>query len=260
MGKVLGRNIKEVIGLNIILILVFQIALSNSWKNDFRFHKSIPCTKCHLQQAMVTKNKQAIPKIDKMSKCRSCHKQNIKNKFNISLNFHADYSRPCSDCHSFHNASFVSARDKKFEINIENKRQLFLCSSCHNDNQNVEYLSPGHKIAAKLFHSDDKYLGSLSPSQDCLICHSHNSRYKGLANFRYLPQLDEKHDHPVGVILKKGKMKNGNRIRKNIDSRLKLFDGKIECQTCHSLSANNQYRLVISNDINKLCKGCHLFG
>lgn len=42
-----------------------------------------------------------------------------------------------------------------------------------------------------------------------------------------------------------------------LDSRIRLFDGKMQCNSCHSAYAGNEKLLVMSNIQGQLCRSCH---
>jgi predicted CXXCH cytochrome family protein len=48
-------------------------------------------------------------------------------------------------------------------------------------------------------------------------------------------------------------------LRWKLDPRIRLFDGRIECQTCHLLGAGTDDLLVEFERKYDLCLGCHEF-
>ncbi|MFQ6008485.1 MAG: hypothetical protein ACE5K8_05970 [Candidatus Zixiibacteriota bacterium] len=130
---------------------------------------------------------------------------------------------------------------------------------------NLSSLSPGHVKAAKLYHSDFIYLSHLSPSEMCLICHSTDRATVVNDTFfasmfsqeAYVPTVDPHGSHPIGQIVRPGSSELGDRMRMDIDSRLLLPGGRIECITCHSLSTTNDFRADGFVTQNELCRACH---
>ena len=48
-------------------------------------------------------------------------------------------------------------------------------------------------------------------------------------------------------------------IRRELDPRIRLFDGDMECQTCHQLATRTRYALAAVESPKALCLGCHEF-
>ncbi len=70
----------------------------------------------------------------------------------------------------------------------------------------------------------------------------------------------DNHGHPVGVLVIPGSGRDGNRIRSVIDSRIPLFDRRLECESCHALNSASQNLLVGGMSNTELCQGCHDVG
>jgi predicted CXXCH cytochrome family protein len=134
-----------------------------------------------------------------------------------------------------------------------------LCSGCHTVASRLANLSPGHQMAAKIFHSNSDELRGLDASQACMICHSENRNVQidGNASIS-APRFSERHTHPLGEIAYDYVGRQGTRIRQKIDARLQIFNNRIECQTCHNLGSTTRYRLAGFETPQELCAGCHI--
>jgi predicted CXXCH cytochrome family protein len=44
-----------------------------------------------------------------------------------------------------------------------------------------------------------------------------------------------------------------------LDPRIRLFDNKVTCGSCHSSYSDQDHELVMSNLGSKLCLGCHQY-
>jgi len=44
---------------------------------------------------------------------------------------------------------------------------------------------------------------------------------------------------------------------RSLDPRIRLFNEKIECLSCHDPDSGNQYYLVLVNERSRLCMSCH---
>ncbi len=134
-----------------------------------------------------------------------------------------------------------------------------LCVGCHNPSGALSNLSPGHVLAAKIFHSNADELKGLNASQACMICHSENRSVQIDGNTSVAaPQFNERHTHPLGEISYDYVGSQGTRIRPKIDSRLQIINNRIDCETCHSLGSTTKYRLAGFENTQDLCAGCHL--
>jgi hypothetical protein len=120
-------------------------------------------------------------------------------------------------------------------------------------------LSEGHRAAAGLFHSDYKMLAGLSPSEACMICHSDQARSEIPATLPLssIPTFERHGTHPTGGEIVLGRQLANSRIRTSLDPDIQLFGGRIECQTCHSLSSGTQFHLIAGTDSTSLCHKCH---
>lgn len=255
MGTKHHRHIAIVTALAVPLIIVISLASPRAVSNRPGGHDEIACSQCHQLFASVSTSFQDI---DLSVQCKRCHKVQAAGASDSPLTFHDDTERSCLTCHSFHHTEQVSARGRIFSFDFTSSRQQGQCFSCHGANQDLSALSSGHRRAAQVFHSDSRITAVLSPSEACLICHS-QSRMASDATLNEMisPRFEEHGSHPVGMKVRAGSGQPGNRIRSHIDGRIALFGGKIECQSCHSLSSSAPHRLVAFENESDLCRSCH---
>jgi len=220
------------------------------------FHSDIACSECHLQVASTAVG--TLP--DFNARCRDCHGENGPTAIGPRLSFHSTADGQCTKCHSFHEVERITAGPTEFLFSFESRRQRQQCLACHGGRENLSRLSPGHREAARIFHSDYRYAGHLTVSETCMACHDENgSRLISgqLALNTPAPRFELHGSHPVGIEVKAGRGRPGNRIRAAVDSRLTLVRNRIECITCHSLSSETSFHLVGFDTPNDLCRGCH---
>lgn len=92
---------------------------------------------------------------------------------------------------------------------------------------------------------------SVETAQNCLSCHD-GTVARGLGN-----------SHPVGVRYGRTRHIQGRRPRLNLtppdrlDRRVRLFEGDVQCGSCHSPFSSLKKLLVMSNEGDRLCKSCH---
>ncbi|MCA9285954.1 MAG: hypothetical protein KDA22_12095, partial [Phycisphaerales bacterium] len=66
--------------------------------------------------------------------------------------------------------------------------------------------------------------------------------------------------HPIGVPYRTPDdwpSGAGLRSRFELDRRLRLFDDRLGCGTCHSVYSSRERLLVMSNDRSAMCLSCH---
>lgn len=221
-------------------------------------HSQIACSECHALRAELGGGIPAEPIHRKQ--CERCHAPEATSPGGIPLDFHSDGARGCGECHSFHDTEEITVGEECFRVSFENSFQRAQCYSCHKPLARLSDLSPGHRAAAVIYHSDFSVLGRLSSSESCLICHSQSAAVSigelG-EHARSAPRFDEHGSHPVSVPVRPGNGQPGNKICADIDNRIQLFGGRIECQSCHSLTSRNKYRLIAFDSKNDLCRACH---
>jgi len=201
-------------------------------------HKQVACGVCHEMMAQLDAEEFSTQNIDR--RCRGCHLI-IENRIGDgSLGFHDDRKRSCLDCHSYHDLTRLDASGKEFQFQYSSTALLNICGSCHATGRNHSALSEGHREAAKLFHSDYKYLNYLSPSEACLLCHAKGAIVdRNLVQVSTIPVFDQHRGHPLGTAASRRVRTDGYTLRTEFDARLRLIDGRIECQTCHSLISSD---------------------
>ena len=216
-------------------------------------HRTLDCSCCHQVVASLGKIE---PGPSPIQQCRTCHDQSILANTPVAGAFHKESGRACSDCHSFHQTSHITAGRNEFTLSNSSGRAL--CAACHSGVGSLALLSPGHIAAAKLYHSNSGLLAGLDASAACLICHGESRRIEvDGVSLSEVPQFSEQHTHPIGEITRRLHGGREISIREFFDPRLPVYDNRIECQTCHQLTANNHYRLAEFDSPQALCNGCH---
>ena len=244
------------------MVIIIGVSLLGRAENDpsadaaASAHGNIECSLC--QPLVASIDAPAGAAIVPTRQCRSCHEPGSQGKSELSNLFHQDPNRSCDGCHFYHDPARIVANGSPFVLS--EPAGSVSCLACHNQSGSLAGLSEGHVKAAALFHSDNPALVGLTASQSCLLCHSENRTLQidgvAVAN---VPRFDERHMHPIGEMTRSGLQSEGGTIRRSIDPRLRLFNNRIECQTCHSLTSQTRYRLVSFDRPQDLCLGCHTF-
>jgi len=217
-------------------------------------HTTLECNRCHQVVASIDSEPASS---SPLQKCQTCHQRTSLISGLLGETFHANSSRPCSDCHSFHQPSTISVAGAEFRFS--ETTGLALCASCHSPGARLAMLSPGHLTAARLFHSNVDALSGLDASQACLLCHSEDRvlQVDGM-ELSTMPQFSERHTHPLGEFRSAYTGSTGSTLRQKIDPRLRLYNNRMECQTCHELTAQTRHLLVSFESPQALCNGCHV--
>lgn len=193
----------------------------------------------------------------RQARCAGCHAA-VPAALADSLGFHRVGARNCLDCHSFHDSNVTRGRAAGIRIDAVKSTGAGHCRGCHDPRGKLLELSEGHRAAADLYHSDSQSLQALSPSESCLNCHADalTSRWgEGLG--AGIARISEHASHPVGVAVVPGRGSGAAYIRVHLDPRVPLFGGRMECQSCHLLSAGTEDLLVPFPAKLDLCLGCH---
>jgi predicted CXXCH cytochrome family protein len=71
--------------------------------------------------------------------------------------------------------------------------------------------------------------------------------------------MDGPSSHPIGVLYKATSSRDAIELRApgSLDQRIRLFDQRVGCGSCHSIYSGHQKELVFPNDRSALCLSCH---
>jgi predicted CXXCH cytochrome family protein len=245
----------------LIVLLVLGVAVFGKTDNasvpatETPTHQNMACVECHGMVASLDETVTAPPPDQH---CRLCHADAGEAGDRLSVVFHRDKSRSCSDCHLFHETNMINAAGNVFAPAQSGGPGS--CEACHDGNEEAAFTSEGHQLAARLYHSNFPEMIGLNASETCLLCHA-EEQSEPIASLdpMAIPRFTRHVMHPIGPIKVAGGITGGGRIREVIDPRLRIFNGRIECHTCHQLSSATKNRLVDLGSPEALCLGCHEF-
>jgi len=248
-----------------LTVLVFSIfaayRLYASGIHDFTGQ----CDLCHLNRPDGDKKLLFVRDMEVL--CLGCHPgaksslshpSGIKPSFPLPPEFPLDWRgrMTCMSCHRAH------GKDKYLLI-VTEKGKAF-CMKCHRESILVG--SGGHEVISSLLHQPRYEItekkGQLDrESLECLSCH--DGSFASLQEVSLGPGIWEHGprvgiSHPVGTDYRKAARKGGLRNVFMLDKRIRLFDGKIGCGSCHSLYSPLPAKLVMENRASNLCLSCHL--
>jgi hypothetical protein len=215
-------------------------------------HEQAACAACHDGGAAAGQDPGRVG-----AACAGCH-PSAELARRTRVGTHDTGGRRCLDCHSFHEARLVSTRVGTLDLDALADVDPGHCRGCHDKQGDLLSLSPGHRTAAELYHTDPAALRGTSPSTACLLCHGEGSASAWRERTASVAFAINPHaSHPNGVRVVPGAGDRSNWIAREPDPRLPLFAGRMECQTCHLLTAATEDLVVPFPAKYDLCKGCH---
>jgi predicted CXXCH cytochrome family protein len=280
----------------VVLGVCFLVAMTlgaavRSDRELWTHHFDLPCDKCHVSgaqeeiQGQLTNAWALKNDINKSCTTSSCHdfdpmlshpvgiKPNGPIPEDLPLDEHSNIT--CLTCHK--ESGVVNDHDYS-DIEGENKYLLRrplseqLCSSCHINSNSISNEHWLFSTRAHLQVSDDDSFASERlnvsferidrESRNCLTCHddittsiSSDITSFGGESIGY----DQMPNHPIGVdYMSAANQKAAYNTNFTGDSsRIRLFDGKVGCGSCHSLYAQTENHLVADDQDSTLCRKCH---
>jgi len=144
------------------------------------------------------------------------------------------------------------------------------CAACHVPHRADQPKSPKWGGPTTIRSDPPADRGRPGPlSRICLSCHDGNTARDtfgdetGDANMparsRIAAHGDLRDNHPIGVRYPIGERTYQPFSRVQQSGRIRLFDGKVECSSCHDPhnSYDQPHLLVMPNDESQLCTSCH---
>jgi len=144
------------------------------------------------------------------------------------------------------------------------------CAACHVPHRANQPKSPKWGGPTTIRTDPPADRGRPGPlSRSCLNCHDGATARDVFAEeitdlemparSRIAAHGDLRRNHPVGVRYPIGDREYQPASRLEAGSRVQLFDGQVECSSCHDVhdTYDLPYMLVIPNDRSQLCTSCH---
>jgi len=223
------------------------------------------CNRCHLNLPKKGEKMLFVRDIDKL--CIECHKQagaalshpsGVKPSFPLPAEFQLDWSgkMTCVTCHEVHG--------NKKNLLISGKTGKAFCMGCHKGTL-LKKDKYGHEVVSSLLHQAQYEITNLNEpldreSQDCLSCH--DGGFARMQNVNIGVGI-WKHgsgsagSHPVGVDYQQAFRKGRYRAMGALNKRIRFFNGKLGCGSCHSLYSQLPRKLIMDNRGSALCLECH---
>jgi predicted CXXCH cytochrome family protein len=179
----------------------------------------------------------------------------------------------CLTCHYKPSSSGASTDiDESQDRTLYKPQGLQFCASCH-AKMNTTFQQDSHWQFSASAH-----LGLINPSQlstparqriggidtesyMCLSCHDEvtvtiplerETRQQKVSRWRNM------RDHPIGMDYSRVALLKSRQYRYPLlNDRIRLFDGRMGCGSCHSIYSDEKKFLVQSNYRSALCRQCH---
>ena len=218
--------------------------------------------------------------------CGRCHRDltdlshisdfEVERRLPLDLPVDSAGNLTCATCHDPHRNRFDARNNKTYYLRTERRGKGF-CLLCHESKDRpgeVTIFAPGggltHKRSMDRAHgfanfsivsSDDK----IDPlSKICMGCHSKDEEKAdrgSLEEGKWTHGSGIGLSHPIGVdYAYSARVNRDLKSFRNIDPRVKFFDGRIGCCTCHNpYGAGGGHGLVIYDNGSSqgLCLACH---
>lgn len=166
----------------------------------------------------------------------------------------------CSTCHNVHAESTLVFGIKSYMLRRATADMKYFCIVCHPEDRR----NPDHSDLLIVAHTANKFVptgpdGSIDPlSLECMGCHDGSigsgAEYGAAGGI----WMHDSGSHPIGVSYREARMQGATLVATSqLDARLKLFDGRIGCGTCHDMYALGTSKLVMDNTESILCRSCH---
>ncbi|MBI4685662.1 MAG: cytochrome c3 family protein [Nitrospirae bacterium] len=262
------------------ILLLSGIALAAVYSMEKEPHKfpQSKCPSCHAMdlQGRVVKGQMAAPV---SLSCRECHEdvfeegymhpvdvspQNVRIPADMPLSNYGHVT--CSTCHDIHSPYLTPyGAPSRYLRRYETGRKF--CDVCHKG------MMKGHKGTLGEAHFRSKYIVT-SPSQEidstsknCISCH--DGSFSQSATIKAGTWTHGKdfiqHDmgsHPIGIDYESARVTRGRKTDLKpmgmVDRRIRFFNGKIGCGSCHDPYSSLKGKLVMSDEQSRLCLACHM--
>ena len=177
----------------------------------------------------------------------------------------------CSTCHEVHRMTAVANQQVQVDMLRGNVQAKQFCQLCHGSLSQTD-LQLWHILTTSAAHGETQEQGAISPgmldpiSVDCLSCHDGSIASQAAVKMgRKSVGVNIGSSHPINVryptglgASSSGSWKSGYRAISAIDPRIRLFNGKVGCGSCHNPYSNYPYFIVIEHKRGNLCLACHV--
>ncbi|NOX97089.1 MAG: hypothetical protein GXO98_03305 [Nitrospirae bacterium] len=227
------------------------------------------CQICHRGTPAPNAERKDIVLVDESERlCISCHTVDKKMSHPIrvvpsmpvpgEMPLDKQNRLTCITCHDVHKEDKASFRKDQLAGLLRGHVQgRAFCFICHS--RDISKSSRRHQTSVSYAHGEGRLIekkdGSLldSFSRECLSCHDGTiSKMPSVSVREGIWKHGVSLSHPIGV-----RYPRDGDFRAYLPKKIRLFDGKVGCLSCHDPYAKERNLLVMSNRRSRLCLSCH---
>jgi predicted CXXCH cytochrome family protein len=176
----------------------------------------------------------------------------------------------CSTCHDVHADYFTPYGTSTHFLRRQEAGKAF-CKICH---RSLDIPRSGHKASLTEAHFRSQYIVTSSSmeldpmSKNCISCHDGSfAKSATIMAGSWTHQRNfvrnDRGSHPIGMNyettrMSKAKSKTDLKPIHAVDRRIRFFDGRVGCGSCHDPYSTLHKKLVMSDEHSKLCLSCHM--
>ena len=175
----------------------------------------------------------------------------------------------CSSCHDVHAEYYTPYGAPTHYLRRQEAGKAF-CKICHTS---FSASRSGHKSTLGEAHFRSQYVmidssfGIDAMSKNCISCHdgsfaSSATIMAGRWSHERSFVKNDRNSHPIGVNYETVRFNRGSktdlRPSSQVDRRIRFFNGKVGCGSCHDPYSRLHKKLVMSDEHSKLCLSCHM--
>lgn len=175
----------------------------------------------------------------------------------------------CATCHNVHADYYTPYGAASHFLRRQEAGKEF-CKICH---PALFSARGGHQASLGEAHFRSRYVATASSqeidplSKNCVTCH--DGSYATSATVMVGSWTHEKsfirndhNSHPIGVHYESVRVNRGAktdlRPLVHVDRRIRFFNGKVGCGSCHDPYSALHMKLVMSDENSRLCVACHI--
>lgn len=268
---------QPLLNITVIAVLLVFIVFALNKQGPSPHNGKGTCLDCHLHNPEKShEDNKKMMKKDVDVLCKQCHQiqQGLSHPSNrqamrqIPKELPLDWAGriTCVTCHYPHRTDQPDVTG--FRIRTETIGRPF-CQNCHNDLH--DRITNKHSKSLDLSH-----IGGVGSNRDaraildqtslqCLSCHDGTvARTSPVKLPNGIQRGAWQHakiglSHPIGVNYPPPyNMRTRYRPTEMLNPKIRLFDGKLGCCTCHEPYSDKKHGLVMSNERSELCLQCHI--
>ncbi len=257
----------------VLILVVFSV--------EYRPHAFAECSTCHaMKNPIGDASRTMIEPITLI--CTRCHRKIFTEGYLHPVDVRPEFVRvpadmplasqgeiTCATCHDVH-SDYVTPYGAPSHFLRRQELGRVFCRICHG---NLTALSRGHMESLGEAHFRSQHIAAdlsqeLDPmSRDCVSCH--DGTYASSVTIRAGTWIHGKdfmrYDqgrHPVGMDYEAVRLKRGSKTDllplPQVDRRIRFFNGKVGCGSCHDPYSAIPKKLVMSDRNSRLCFSCHI--